>query len=238
MSAEERLKKFKPRPFWVRYCIHYIAMFLGSIFTKTRVIGKHYLPEKGPYIIAANHFNVFDPPLVIYAIQKPISFLAASDTVFTFVENLALWLYGFIPTNRSNLSPSTIKMSKRVLKNRGLLGIFPEGDTEGEELRQPKAGVVYLSASHMTQIVPVGIYGLKKSLWSYLLDGVRPQITVKIGKPFGPYTLSKDRKKKEDDLIQIGNEVMCRIAALIPDKTHGVFSNDPKINQYKKENES
>ena len=171
-------------------------MFLGSIFTKTRVIGKHHLPEKGPYIIAANHFNVFDPPLVIYAIQKPISFLAASDTVFTFVENLALWLYGFIPTNRSNLSPSTIKMSKRVLKNRGLLGIFPEGDTEGEELRHPKAGVVYLSASHMTQIVPVGIYGLKKSLWSYLLDGVRPQITVKIGKPFGPYTLSKDRKKK------------------------------------------
>ena len=69
-------------------------------------------------------------------------------------------------------------------------------------------------------------------------DGVRPQITVKIGKPFGPYTLSEDRKKKEDDLIQIGNEVMCRIAALIPDKTHGVFSNDPKINQYKKENES
>ena len=129
-------------------------------------------------------------------------------------------------------------MSKRVLKNRGLLGIFPEGDTEGEELRHPKAGVVYLSASHMTQIVPVGIYGLKKSLWSYLLDGVRPQITVKIGKPFGPYTLSKDRKKKEDDLIQIGNEVMCRIAALIPDKTHGVFSNDPKINQYKKENEN
>ena len=55
-------------------------MFLGSIFTKTRVIGKHYLPEKGPYIIAANHFNVFDPPLVIYAIQKPISFLAASET--------------------------------------------------------------------------------------------------------------------------------------------------------------
>ena len=51
MSAEERLKKFKPRPFWVRYCIHYIAMFLGSIFTKTRVTGKHYLPEKGPYII-------------------------------------------------------------------------------------------------------------------------------------------------------------------------------------------
>ena len=92
-------------------------MFLGSIFTKTTVVGKHNLPEKGPYIIAANHFNVFDPPFVIYAVQKPISFLAASDTVFTFIEHLALWLYGFIPTNRTNLSPSTIKMSKKVLSD-------------------------------------------------------------------------------------------------------------------------
>ena len=213
-------------------------MFLGSIFTKTTVVGKHHLPEKGPYIIAANHFNVFDPPFVIYAVQKPISFLAASDTVFTFIEHLALWLYGFIPTNRTNLSPSTIKMSKKVLSDSGLLGIFPEGDTDGDELRQPKAGVVYLSASHMTPIVPIGIYGLKKSLWGYLFDGVRPQITVKIGKPFGPYGLSKDKTKKESELFEIGNEVMCRIAALLPAKTHGVFSNDPKINQYKKENGS
>lgn len=211
-------------------------MFLGSLFTKTTIIGKHHLPEKGPYIIAANHFNVFDPPFVIYAVQKPVSFLAASDTIFTFVEYLALWLYGFIPTNRSNLSPSTIKMSKKVLKDHGLLGIFPEGDTESDELRQPKAGVVYLSASHMTPIVPIGVHGLKKSLWSYLLQGVRPHITIKIGKPFGPYKLSKDKTNKEGDLVEIGNVVMCRIAALLPEKTHGIYSNNPKIDQFKKEN--
>ena len=238
MTPEERLAKFKPRPFWVRYCVHYLAMFLCSLFTKTSVIGKQNLPRRGPYIIAANHFNVFDPPFVIHAIQKPISFLAASDTVFTRIEYFALWLYGFIPTNRSNLNPSTIKMSKRVLKDRELLGIFPEGDTEGDELRKPKAGVVYLSASHMVPIVPLGVYGLKKSLWYYLFKGVRPRTTIKIGKPFGPYSISKDKAERESELLDIGNEVMCRIAALLPKKTHGIFSNDPKIEKYKKENES
>ena len=88
-------------------------MFLCSLFTKTSVVGKQNLPRKGPYIIAANHFNVFDPPFVIHAIQKPISFLAASDTVFTRIEYFALWLYGFIPTNRSNLNPSTIKCPRK-----------------------------------------------------------------------------------------------------------------------------
>ena len=237
MNQSARLESFKPRPYWVRYGVHYLALFLGSIFTKTTIIGKRNLPKNGPYIIAANHFNVFDPPFVIYGIQKPISFLAASDTQFTFVEFCALWMYGFIPTNRTNLNPSTIKMSKKVLLKGDILGIFPEGDTENDELREPKAGVVYLSASSKAPIVPVGIYGLEKSLWSYLWKGIRPKITVKIGKPFGPYQLSKNKVEKEKELFDIGAEVMCRIAALLPSKTHGVFSGNPLVKIYKKENE-
>ena len=48
-------------------------------------------------------------------------------------------------------------------------------------------------------------------------------------------------KKKEDreaEIDKIGDEVMCRIAALLPDRTHGVYAYDPKITLYKKENES
>ena len=86
-------------------------------------------------------------------------------------------------------------------------------------------------------IVPIGIYGLEESLWSYLLRGVRPRISVKIGKPFGPYELSKHKADKEKDITEIGNHVMCRIAALLPAKTHGAFSNNPLIEKYKKENE-
>ena len=238
MRYTERLDKLKPRPFWVRYCIHYLALFLGSIFTKASISGKHNLPNKGPCILAANHFSVFDPPFMIYAVQKPINILAASDTDFTLIELLALWIYGFIPTNRSNLNPSTIKMSKKVLKNNDLLGIFPEGDTKHDKLRKPKSGVVYLSASSEAPIVPIGIYGLDESLWHYLFKGVRPKINIKIGKPFGPYVLPKNKEEREVEIDKIGDEVMCRIAALLPDRTHGVYANDPKITIYKKENES
>ena len=93
-------------------------------------------------------------------------------------------------------------MSKKVLKDRELLGIFPEGDTESDELRKPKAGVVYLSASHMVPIVPLGVYGLKKSLWYYLFRGVRPRTIIKIGKPFGPYSISKDKAERESELLE------------------------------------
>jgi hypothetical protein len=59
---------------------------------------------------------------------------------------------------------------------------------------------------------------------------------IKIGKPFGPFVLSKDKKNRERELIKIGDKVMCRIAAVLPDKTHGIYSNDPNINKYKKQN--
>lgn len=236
MSVRTKLDLFKPRPYWVRYIIQYLTLFLGSIFTRTTVYGRHNLPKNGPFIIASNHFNVFDPPFVVCGIRRPINFLAASDTTFTWIEYFALWIYGFIPTNRTKLGPSTIKMSKKVLKNKNVLGIFPEGDTLSNELRPSKAGVVFLSTMEKSPIVPVGVYGLKKSLWDYTFSGVRPRITIKIGKPFGPYSMPNDRLKKEEALIDIGHKVMCRIAALLPSECHGYYKNDLTIKKYEKEN--
>jgi len=237
LTSTEKLDQFKPRPYWVRYCVHYFALFLGSIFTKTSISGKHNLPEKGPYILAANHFNIFDPPFVIYAIQKPISFLAASDTDFSFIEYLALWIYGFIPTNRSKLNPSTIKMSKKVLRENDILGIFPEGDTQSDTLRSAKPGVVYLSTLGQVPIIPMSIYGIKKGLWEYIFTGIRPKISIRIGKPCGPYSIPKDRSKREIALSDIGDEIMCRIAALLPEDSHGQFKNNPLIKKFQEQNE-
>ena len=98
--------------------------------------------------------------------------------------------------------------------------------------------MVYLSASSEAPIIPIGIYGLDESLWHYLFKGVRPKINIKIGKPFGPHVLPKNKEEREVEIDKIGDEVMCRIAALLPDRTHGVYANDPKITIYKKENES
>ena len=42
--------------------------------------------------------------------------------------------------------------------------------------------------------------------------------------------------EKEKILKETGRELMCRIAALLPEKSHGVFKGDKKIKYYKKEN--
>ena len=219
----------------MRYLLGYLAMFLCSLGSRVKIFGRHHIPDEGPYIVVINHFNYIDPPFVIHALQKPISFLAASDQVIEAQFIWAPFLYGFIPTDRTNLAPSTIKNSIRALKNGEVLGVFPEGTSLSHVLRPAKNGAAFLSATAKTHLLPVGIVGLE-SAWENIFRGVRPSVQVRIGKPFGPFTLSKSKNDKERDLNTIGDEIMCRIAALLPENRHGAFKHNKTISEHRKKN--
>ena len=201
------------------------------MFTKTKVRGRENIPRKGPFIIIINHFSYVDPIFVIHAIQKPISFLAASDQKIKWYFIWAPFIYGFIPTNRKVLAPSTIKHATRALKSNEILGVFPEGTSTSSKLRPAKNGAVYLSALTESRMLPIGVFGLE-NVWKQLFRGVKPKVTINIGRSFGPFLLPKNRKKKEGCLLEIGNEAMCRIAALLPKEQRGVFTSNPKVTQF------
>jgi 1-acyl-sn-glycerol-3-phosphate acyltransferase len=182
-SVRTKLDSYKLLPKWIRYLSSYLNLLLCSVLLKPKIYGRKKIPQNGPYIVAINHFHIFDPALVAYAIRKPISFLAASDQDIDWQVLIAGKLYGFIPTNRQKLAPSTIKKAIQALQKGDILGIFPEATT-GPVLRRPKKGVTYLSLKSGCKILPMGIIGLEEDIWSQWLKGVRPQVTVKIGKPF------------------------------------------------------
>jgi len=154
------LADYKPRRIGVRRLLAYLALFLGSLLLKITVKGRHHLPKKGPYVLVCNHFSVIDPAVVIYAHRRPISFLAASDHVIEWYNLWAVWLYGFIPTDRVRLAPSTIKAARQALRNGEVLGVFPEGTSTADELREAKPGAAYLSSIETVKILPLSILGL------------------------------------------------------------------------------
>ena len=177
-SVRTKLDSYKLLPKWIRYLSSYLNLLLCSVLLKPKIYGRKNIPQNGPYIVAINHFHIFDPALVAYAIRKPISFLAASDQDIDWQVLIAGKLYGFIPTNRQKLAPSTIKKAIQALQKGDILGIFPEATT-GPVLRRPKKGVTYLSLKSGCKILPMGIIGLEEDIWSQWLKGVRPQVTVK-----------------------------------------------------------
>jgi len=225
-SVRTKLDSYKLLPKWIRYLSSYLNLLLCSVLLKPKIYGRKNIPQNGPYIVAINHFHIFDPALVAYAIRKPISFLAASDQDIDWQVLIAGKLYGFIPTNRQKLAPSTIKKAIQALQKGDILGIFPEATT-GPVLRRPKKGVTYLSLKSGCKILPMGIIGLEEDIWSQWLKGVRPQVTVKIGKPFSiSSSLPKDRNERQNKLSDIGDDIMYKIATLLPKKYRGEYVND------------
>ena len=191
----EILSTLSPKPKWWRYCLTYVAMFLGSSLAKTKVWGKWNLPKNGPYVIASNHFSYYDPLFFSYGIQKPINFIAASDQEVEWWFIWAPFIYGWIPVDREKLAPSTIKKAIQVLKKKEILGIFPDGGIENVFLGDAKNGTVYLSTLGKAPIVPMAIYGAETA-WEDLFKGVRSRIQVNIGKPFGPHIKSGNKNEK------------------------------------------
>ncbi|SUZ91961.1 uncharacterized protein METZ01_LOCUS44815 [marine metagenome] len=225
----------KPRPQWVRYISAYIIFFLGVSIAKIRVQGRWNIPKKGPCVVACNHFGYLDPFFLVYAIQRPTSFLMQNDMG---IEPYFLWapmIYGAILTDRNRLAPSTIKQSIKTLENEEVLGIFPEGGMKGFELAPAKPGAVYLSAMRHVQVVPIGVHGGNQA-WENIFRGVRSRIKINIGKSFGPLEITGSKNEKKTKIETISSELMCRIAALLPDDKHGVYSNDERIHNYRSEN--
>ena len=222
MFAKQDLKKFSVRPKCVRYLLGYLVLFLGSILAKITIKGIKNIPKNGPFIVACNHFNRLDPPFLVYAIKKPINFLMASDQTVEAQIMWAPWLYGFIPTDRQNIAPSTIKRSIKALKAGEIVGVFPEGSATEQYLRPAKNGAAYLAMTAEVPILPVGLIGMD-NIWNNWFRAIRPKLKINIGKSFTLGTLPKGREKRIKELKITGDKIMFRIAELVPSGYRGEF---------------
>ena len=228
-------KSIKPRPFWVQYVSTYIVFFLSLFVCKVKVNGRKNIPKDGPFVLASNHFGYFDPFVLVHAIRKPIDFIMQKELGIELHFLFAPMIYGAILTDRNKVGPSTIKNSLKSIEKGKILGIFPEGGITSTELTKAKPGAVFIASKANTQILPVSISG-GDNAWDDFLKGVRSRITINIGKPFGPLEIKGAKEEKISKLENYNEELMCRIAALLPDDRHGDYSNDKRIADYRREN--
>ena len=228
-------KSIKSRPYWVQYISAYIIFFLGIFVGKIKVRGRKHIPKDGPIVLVSNHFAYFDPFLLVYAIHKPIDFIMQKEMGIEPQFLFAPMIYGAILTDRNKVGPSTIKESMRTVKKGKILGIFPEGGITSPVLTEAKPGAVYLASMAKAKILPVSVRGASNA-WENIFRGVRSRIYINIGKPYGPIDISGTKREKSKNIANASKELMCRIAALLPEKKHGVFTGESSISAYKKEN--
>ena len=110
-----------------------------------------------------------------------------------------------------------------------MLGIAPEGTRSNDhQLIQPKTGVAFLAEKTDALILPVAITGTENGL-SRMLKLTRPKLTVTFGEAF--HLPPVDRKNRDADLQRNTDEIMSRIAALLPESYRGVYAEHPRVRE-------
>jgi 1-acyl-sn-glycerol-3-phosphate acyltransferase len=124
------------------------------------VHGQSHVPAAGPVILASNHVGVADGPLLAVFAPRPVHALTKVE-MFKGKTGRFLSAAGQIPLYRYGADPSAIKTCLRVLRDGGVVGIFPEGARGAGEFDRFHLGVGYLALVTGAPVVPVVQFGTR-----------------------------------------------------------------------------
>jgi 1-acyl-sn-glycerol-3-phosphate acyltransferase len=151
---------------------------------RMRVTGMQNLPARGPVLLAGNHSGFLDGPLVYMTLSRHAAFLVKSELErgpFRPILNFAMQ----IPVHRGTPDRTALQAGLAVLRDGGVLGMFPEG-TRGEGgLVTIQHGIGYLALHGNVPIVPVVCRGTAAALpKGRHLPRWRAPIDIVIGEAF------------------------------------------------------
>lgn len=157
-----------------------VLLVLSKMLFRIKLVGKENVPKTGGIIVAANHYNTFDPGFISVSLVRKIHFMTKEEK---FAKPYQNWLYthaNAFPIKRGESDKRAVEYSIKVVREGYALGIFPEG-TRSEDCipKAPKAGIALIAREAKADVVPVSIYSDGKAkLFS--------KVTVRFGKPI-PY---------------------------------------------------
>ncbi len=212
----------------------FLIRFLLRLLTRIEVRGRENIPTSGNFVIAANHIGLVDAFLPFYIINN-------SNLVLLVGEKwekiwIMRWLgrgLNFLFVDRFNPDLKAIRQVIARMKHGEVLVITPEGTrSKVGTLIEGKPGVSYLAAKMGFPLAPVGISGSFDQIFFGQLKRLhRPHVTVTIGPSFSLPPLPTEAQARDEALNNDTDEIMCRIAALLPPEQYGVYADHPRLKE-------
>ena len=210
---------------------HATGRVLVRCLTHARIEGlaRPDLPRTGPLIIASNHLSNADPVLigsyVSPALGRNVHWLGKEEALHWPIVGWAMIQNGVFGIRRGAADIEAFRLAKRILDEGHVLVVFPEGTrSRTGGLAEAKDGLAILALRTGAPILPIGIAGTDH-VWPRGRGLPRPGGTVSlcVGAPF---TLPEPPKGAGRRAAQHAatQEVMCRIAELLPAANRGVYA--------------
>ncbi len=216
----------------MRNFIRWLLRTVINLVATVEIHGRELLPKEGSFVIATNHLGILDAALAFYALDRWDIFLPVAEK---WEENAFLrWLgkyFNFVFIDRFNPDLKALRKIIGLMEQGNQLVIAPEGTrSRAGTMIEGRPGVSYLAAKLNRPILPVGLAGTEdKVIFGNLKRLKRSHIIVRAGPPFTLPPLPKGNR--DEALKRYTDEIMCRIAALIPEKYHGVYAGHPRLKE-------
>jgi 1-acyl-sn-glycerol-3-phosphate acyltransferase len=125
-----------------------------------RIHGPEQVPSNGPLLLAGNHIGLFDGPLLTAFVPRPVHALVKRE-MFAGLGGPLFRHLGQIPVERSGVDPFAVKQSVRVLRDGGVVAIYPEGTRGRGDVAHSRLGAAYLALVTGAPVVPVAHLGTR-----------------------------------------------------------------------------
>ena len=208
-----------------------IVRFVMNIIADVEVVGLDRLPA-GNLMIAANHLGRLDTAVLLYAIDRDDIIMAVAEKykdhpLFGAIGRAvdAIWL------NRFEADFSALREILARMQKGGLMVIAPEGTrSKTEAMQQGKMGVAFLASKSGYPVLPVALTGTEdRSVVENLKRFRRSKIKAVAGDLF--HVEIPKGKGREEAMRQATDEIMCQIAAKLPESYRGFYKDFPRVKE-------
>jgi len=212
--------------------LRFLIRILLKLIASFEIRGKENVPLTGGMILASNHIGILDIIMVYFTIDRTVLFIPVAEKwgKIRWIRWLGNQL-NFLFIDRFNPDIKAMRKMIALMENGKCLVIAPEGTrSRVGSLMEGKPGVAYLAARSGFPVVPAVITGTEDKVILANLKRLRKSdITLTAGEPFiVPPLLNKDRNAA----LQIyTDEIMCRMAALLPERYRGVYAEHPRLKE-------
>jgi 1-acyl-sn-glycerol-3-phosphate acyltransferase len=216
----------------MRYVIRGLIRFIFNLIAHVEAGGYEHLPKGSSFVIATNHLGIVDVPIAFYALDRWDMFVVIGEKWRD--VGLFRWIgkhFNFIFIDRFNPDIKALRTIISLMEKNNILVIAPEGTrSRTGALIEAKPGVSYLATKLKRPIVPVAITGTEdKTILGNLKKLRRSHITLTAGPVFTLPPLP--RENRDEVLKNYTDEIMCHIAALLPETYRGVYMDHPRLKE-------
>ena len=194
---------------FIRIIMKHFFSFLETIVYRPKIVGIENVPKEMAALICPNHVHALDSAIIVAKFKRQVNVLAKEELYKNGFIRFIADVFGIYPVKPDSKSMESVKISLKILKNNGLLMIFPEGTRNGMAKGvKPKDGSIKLAIKANVPIIPVGFQGNFKPF---------RKIKVNIGEPIY-YTEYKDEINNKEVMEELTDSLMKRIVKLRDEK--------------------